>query len=168
MTDASTVDAVEPKTRRLSFKELPGFDISADALLKIIEMPCMVIRRSPAMKVLEMITLRLRGDCLSALGIDLNSAQITSKGTVSAVNGDMDVSVPSTQLFSLIRNMRGEDEINVRFHAAKNHLVIRTDKNSYNIPVCLDHIPEIQVETLEHNYSVYFPTQRRRTMSDII
>ncbi|WP_320206198.1 DNA polymerase III subunit beta family protein [Enterobacter asburiae] len=31
--------------------------------------------------------------------------------------------------------------------------------NSYNIPVCLDHIPEIQAETLEHNYSVYFPTQ---------
>nr|WP_242462348.1 hypothetical protein [Citrobacter freundii] len=131
MTDASTVDAVEPKARRLSFKELPGFDISAEALLKIIEMPCMVIRRSPAMKVLEMITLRLRGDCLAALGIDLNSAQITSKGTVSPVNGDMDVSVPATQLFSLIRNMRGEDEINVRFHAAKNHLVIRTNKNSY-------------------------------------
>ncbi|MGV4192417.1 DNA polymerase III subunit beta [Citrobacter freundii] len=159
MTDASTIDAVQPKARRLSFKELPGFDISAEALLKIIEMPCMVIRRSPAMKVLEMITLRLRGDCLSALGIDLNSAQITSKGTVSGGNGDMDVSVPATQLFSLIRNMRGEDEINVRFHAAKNHLVIRTDKNSYNIPVCLDHIPEIQAETLEHNYSVYFPTQ---------
>lgn len=83
MTDASTIDAVQPKARRLSFKELPWFDISAEALLKIIEMPCMVIRRSPAMKVLEMITLRLRGDCLSALGIDLNSAQITSKGTVS-------------------------------------------------------------------------------------
>lgn len=79
MTDASTIDAVEPKTRRLSFKELPGFDISADELLKIIEMPCMVIRRSPAMKVLEMITLRLRGDCLSVLGMDLNSAQIPVK-----------------------------------------------------------------------------------------
>ncbi len=64
-------------------------------------MPCMVIRRSPAMKVLEMITLRLRGDCLSALGIDLNSAQITSKERDGiGGNGDMDVSVPATQLFS--------------------------------------------------------------------
>ncbi|HED1231431.1 TPA: hypothetical protein R4S27_005007 [Citrobacter freundii] len=33
MTDASTIDAVQPKARRLSFKELPGFDISAEALL---------------------------------------------------------------------------------------------------------------------------------------
>lgn len=35
MTDASTIDAVQPKARRLSFKELPGFDISAEALLKL-------------------------------------------------------------------------------------------------------------------------------------
>lgn len=159
MTDATTIDAIEPKVKRLSIKELPGFDISADALHKIIEMPCMVIRRSPAMKVLEMITLRLRGNVLSALGIDLNSAQITSTGVVTAANGDMEASVPASQLSSLIRNMKGEEEVSVRFHAAKNHLVIRTGKNSYNIPLCLDHIPEIKVGSLEPIYSVYFPTQ---------
>ncbi|MER3364842.1 hypothetical protein ABQD47_09480 [Providencia rettgeri] len=61
-----------PKKR--TFKDLPGFDISANDMLRIIDAPCMIIKRGNVQfKVLEMLTLTLVGDNLSALGVDYNT-----------------------------------------------------------------------------------------------
>lgn len=142
-----------------SINDLPGFDITAEEFLRIIEMPCMIIRCTTKMKALEMLTLRLKANTLYASGIDLNSAQVISRGEISAVNGDIEASVPANQINSLIRNMRNEGLISVRCNSAKNQLIVYTGKNVYKIPLCLDPVPDNGSGALRCNYSVYLSAQ---------
>ncbi|HGJ4476508.1 TPA: DNA polymerase III subunit beta [Salmonella enterica subsp. diarizonae] len=146
-------------SRDESVNDLPGFDITAEDFLRIIEIPCMIIRRTTKMKSLEMLTLRLKGNTLYATGIDLNSAQVISHGEISVVHGDMEASVPAVQINSLIHNMRSEGLISVRCHPVKNQLIVCTGKNIYNIPLCLDPVPEITPGLLRCNYSVHLSAQ---------
>ncbi|WP_235845368.1 DNA polymerase III subunit beta [Morganella psychrotolerans] len=157
-----------PKKR--TFKDLPGFDISANDMLSIIDAPCMIIKRGNVQfKVLEMLTLTLVGDNLSALGVDYNTGQVISRGVVHKANGDMVASVPATHISTLFRNMKGEETVNVRCDQERNRLIIRTGKNAYNIPLCMDAIPVVVESDLTAKYSITFPANMlHRTLQRVM
>ncbi|MEY0665558.1 DNA polymerase III subunit beta [Providencia rettgeri] len=157
-----------PKKR--TFKDLPGFDISANDMLRIIDAPCMIIKRGNVQfKVLEMLTLTLVGDNLSALGVDYNTGQVISRGVVHKANGDMVASVPATHISTLFRNMKGEETVNVRCDQDRNRLIIRTGKNAYNIPLCMDTIPVVDESDLTAKYSITFPANMlHRTLQRVM
>ena len=155
---AEALQAKAPKKRTIN--DLPGFDISASDMLRIIDAPCMMIKRGQVQfKVLEMLTLTLKGTELSALGIDFNTGQVISRGEVGKANGDMVASIPASQIYTLIRNMKDEDAINFRCDRERNRLVVRTGKNSYNIPLCNDEPPVVNASELAPLYSVTFPAE---------
>lgn len=160
----------QPAQKKRTFKDLPGFDISAIDMLSIIDAPCMIIKRGNVLfKVLEMLTLTLEGDHLSALGIDYNTGQVISRGVVQKSNGDMVASVPATHISTLFRNMKGEETVNVRCDQERHRLIIRTGKNSYNIPLCLEHIPVVDESDLIPKFSVTFPANMlNRTLQRVM
>lgn len=160
MTTETSIEygGTQKAKKKRSIKDLPGFDISSSSLLEIIDPPCMIVKKSTStLQPTEMLTLTLIDKELSAFGVDINIAQVTSRGVVAQANGDIQVSVPATQFHALIRNMKGEENISVRLDKEKGKLIVRTDKSSYQLPLYLEPIPYIEGANLKPKFSITFP-----------
>lgn len=156
ITDIELVNQ-SAKKKKLTFRDMPGFDITSQEMLSIIDPAVLVVQKKPAFVALEMMTVVLKGNELSVKGVDINSAQVISRGTVTDVYGNINVAVPATQLSNLIRSMKNADIIQFRHDSANERLIVKTSKSTYKLPVHNGEIPYISDEELAPLLSMSFP-----------
>ncbi|HAU4450660.1 TPA: hypothetical protein JDY31_16735 [Citrobacter freundii] len=154
-------ETVSPaKKKRLSIKDMPGFDISSTDMSAIIDPACMIVKKGGNIfQALEMITLTLVGDELSVLAVDIDTAQVLSRGKVALACGDISVSIPALQLSNLIRSMKSVDHIRFRYDSEENKMIVKACKSTYKLPVFVGDIPVIEEEFLKPEFSMSFPQE---------
>lgn len=146
------------KKMNITFKDMPGFDISSASLISIIDPCCQIVKKSGSLfQAFEMITLQLTGNELSGVSVDMDSAQVSSCGTVPESFGDMRVAVPALQLFSLLKNNKSDETVRIRYDKDENKLVVKIIKSTYKLPVFSDPIPLLEDDSLKANFSLSFP-----------
>lgn len=158
MTTETDTLATPQKKKKITFKEMPGFDISSQAMLTIIDPVSAVVRKGGnAFPALEMMTINLCGNEISVRGVDLQSAQIVSLGKADEIYGDISVAVPASQLNSLIRGMKGDENIRFRYDSDEKRFIIKASKSTYKLPVFIGDMPFIQESDLKPEFDMSFP-----------
>lgn len=156
-----TEEKVSPvKRKKLTIKDMPGFDISSADMSAIIEPACMIVKKSGNMfQALEMITISLIGEELSVLAVDVDTAQVISRGKVALACGDIKASIPALQLSNLMRSMKGVDNIRFRYDGEENKLIVKSSNSTYKLPVFTGDIPVIEEKMLKPEFSMSFPQE---------
>lgn len=150
----------QAKKKKLTIKDMPGFDISSADMSAIIDPACMIVKKGGGIfQALEMITLTLVGDELSVLAVDLDTAQVLSRGNVAFACGDIKASIPALQLSNLIRSMKSAENIRFRYDNEENKLIVKAGKSTYKLPVFVGDIPVIEEELLKPDFSMSFPKE---------
>ncbi|MBQ0600891.1 hypothetical protein J7S78_13920 [Klebsiella oxytoca] len=148
------------KKKKLTIKDMPGFDISSTDMSAIIDPACMIVKKSGNIfQALEMITLTLVGNELSVLAVDIDTAQVLSRGKVALSCGDMKASIPALQLSNLMRSMKSVDNIRFRYDSDESKLIVKASKSTYKLPVFVGDIPVIEEELLKPEFNMSFPQE---------